>query len=189
MDRPESKTTSVPSEMPFNFAERRRWQDEQRERGELPRCGRSACQRLITGEVWVNKGTPLLYCGYCAMLINRQNPGQCSPEVDRLKLDPPDSADVDRPSLSQDTPGSALTHIVDTLPGSALATDSTVPAGSSLVDPANGPAGSALTEPLNTSDGSALANPVSVDATLVGSALNGSALAVVESSSRWIGLG
>lgn len=35
----------------------------------------------IGGQTALNKGTPLLYCAACAGLINRYNPGACTPEV------------------------------------------------------------------------------------------------------------
>ncbi len=58
---------------PRDYHERRRWQDDARARGEVPECA-----------AWVNSGTPLLYCGGCARLINRYNAlgtVLCSPEV------------------------------------------------------------------------------------------------------------
>ncbi len=67
---------------PLDYHDRRKWQDAALARGELPECGREACHRLLRpGLVWVNKHTPLLYCGQCARRINEYNPGFCSPEV------------------------------------------------------------------------------------------------------------
>ncbi len=54
---------SVPK--PDDYRERRAWQDAARARGELPECGRGVC-REKADPAWVNKGTPLLYCGACA---------------------------------------------------------------------------------------------------------------------------
>lgn len=65
---------------PINYHDRRRWQDDARARGEVPECGREACHEPAD-PAWVNKGTPLLYCACCARLINRYNPGLCSPEA------------------------------------------------------------------------------------------------------------
>lgn len=64
---------------PRDYHERRAWQDAAIARGETPECGREAC-REPTSPAWVNKHTPLLYCGRCASLINRYNPGLCEPE-------------------------------------------------------------------------------------------------------------
>lgn len=63
----------------LRYEARRAWQDEVRSRGEVPECGREACQQPAS-PAWTNKGTPLLYCPSCARLINRYNPGLCTPE-------------------------------------------------------------------------------------------------------------
>lgn len=65
---------------PLDYHARRRWQDEARGRGEVPECGREAC-RAKADPAWVNRHTPLLYCGACARRINHYNPGFCSPET------------------------------------------------------------------------------------------------------------
>lgn len=65
---------------PHDYDLRRRWQDAARARGEVPECGREVC-RNPASPAWVNLHTPLLYCGTCAHLINRYNPGFCEREV------------------------------------------------------------------------------------------------------------
>ena len=71
------------SQKPRDYHERRRWQDAARACGEVPECGREAC-RNPASPAWVNAGTPLLYCGTCARLINHYNALDavlCTPEV------------------------------------------------------------------------------------------------------------
>lgn len=65
---------------PSDYQRRRRWQDAQRAEGRDPECGRESCSN-VARPAFVNKGTPLLYCAACAGLINRYNPGACTPEV------------------------------------------------------------------------------------------------------------
>jgi hypothetical protein len=65
---------------PRDYHDRRKWQDAQRAAGLEPECGREACKAPAV-PAHVNKYTPLLYCGGCARLINRYNPGFCSLEV------------------------------------------------------------------------------------------------------------
>lgn len=64
------------SNKPRDYHARRRWQDEARARGEIPECGREACE-TPADPAYVNKHTPLLYCWRCAATINRYNPGFC----------------------------------------------------------------------------------------------------------------
>ena len=64
---------------PLRYCDRRKWQDEQRAQGKAPECGRMDC-KAPASPAWVNLHTPLLYCSRCAKLINRYNPGICSPE-------------------------------------------------------------------------------------------------------------
>ena len=66
---------------PADYHARRQWQDAARARGEIPECGREACHNSAD-PAWVNAGTPLLYCGACARMINSFNPGLCSLETD-----------------------------------------------------------------------------------------------------------
>lgn len=65
---------------PKSYTERRHWQNAQRAQGLDPECGREVCQRKAA-PAFVNKGTPLLYCEACAVLINKHNPGLCAPET------------------------------------------------------------------------------------------------------------
>ena len=73
------KPAVKPAVKPAGYDERRAWQDAARARGEVPECGREVCSAPAE-PAWVNRHTPLLYCGSCAHLINRYNPGLCSPE-------------------------------------------------------------------------------------------------------------
>lgn len=66
---------------PPDYQARREWQDAARARGEVPECGREACHAPAE-PAWVNGGTPLLYCGRCARMINQYNPGLCRLEVE-----------------------------------------------------------------------------------------------------------
>lgn len=67
---------------PTDYPTRRTWQNEARARGEIPECGREACNRPAD-PAWVGSGTgvELLYCAGCARLINSYTPGTCRPEV------------------------------------------------------------------------------------------------------------
>lgn len=72
---------------PRDYHARRARQNAARSRGEVPECGRDACH-ATADPAWVNRHTPLLYCGTCAHMINRYNPGLCSPESDTPPLRP-----------------------------------------------------------------------------------------------------
>lgn len=67
---------------PRDYRVRRQWQDAARAQGEVPECGREACHEPAD-PAWIGSGTgvALLYCGACARLINRYNPGTCSKET------------------------------------------------------------------------------------------------------------
>jgi hypothetical protein len=65
---------------PHDYDERRVWQNAARARGEKPECGRKVCTNLAD-PAWVNAGTPLLYCQWCAKEINKYNPNLCTLEL------------------------------------------------------------------------------------------------------------
>lgn len=63
----------------LSYWDRRKWQDRARARGEVPECGRASCTRPADPP-YLNRGSPLIYCSWCAAEINRFTPGLCYPE-------------------------------------------------------------------------------------------------------------